>query len=260
MKIEKINIEYYHFDYFETSDIDGRQHIKQLPFLSIVQSKKGSYGIKLGNNERYETANGGFFIAPSYITQDIIHHNNNENIFSSRYLFVDIIVNGKYHMDDIFDFPTVASMKSAAVFNKEFDVLQTSESVCDIMCSLYRIIKELLDISCEKNHLRYDAVYPLIEFIQNNYKNKMTIDEMALFMNMSESGLYSTFKKATGLSPIKYLNEYRLSVASLMLQNSTDSIEKIAYETGFYDCFYFSRLFKRKYGVPPGKYRKQQKA
>ena len=73
MEIKSIDIKYHSFSGFTSSTIDEFVHIKQLPYLSIVQSKVGSYRIKLDNGNEYSTGEGAFFIAPSYVTQRITH-------------------------------------------------------------------------------------------------------------------------------------------------------------------------------------------
>jgi len=257
MEIESVNIKYYNFSGFTSSTSDGAVHIKQLPYLSIVQSKIGSYGIKLDNGNEYYTGDGSLFIAPSHVTQKITHFADKEfNIFKARYVFLDVIINNMYHLDDIFDFPVVTDKEYSAIFDKAFNEYEASDNVCDKMCCLYNIIKHLLCISTEKDSYRNNAVYPVIEFIKNNYMKNISVCEMADVIKMSESNLYAVFKKATGHSPVKYLNEYRLSVACELLPHTDESIKSIAEKVGIPDQFYFSKLFKSKYSLSPQQYRK----
>ena len=57
-----------------------------------------------------------------------------------------------------------------------------------------------------------------------------------------------------GQSPIDYLTGYRISEACSLLKNTGLSIAEIAVSVGFFDQFYFSRVFKKVKGVPPSKY------
>lgn len=257
VKIESIDIKYYNFSGFTSTLNDGIVHIKQLPYLSIVQSKVGSYGIKLDKENECYTDEGDFFIAPSHITQKITHFVNKEiSRFTARYVFLDVIVNDKYHLDDIFDFPVVTDKESSAIFNNYFDEFESSDNACDRMCCLYSMIKHLLKIATEKDSYRNHAIYPVIEFIKANYTKNIGVQEMADVVKMSESNLYAVFKKATGSSPIKYLNQYRLSIACELLQKTDQSIKEIAEKVGIPDQFYFSKLFKAKYSISPQQYRK----
>ncbi len=59
-----------------------------------------------------------------------------------------------------------------------------------------------------------------------------------------------------GVSPIVYLNQYRLTLASRLLKSTNDSIGAISAATGFADPFYFSRMFKDRFQLSPREYRK----
>ena len=64
------------------------------------------------------------------------------------------------------------------------------------------------------------------------------------------------FKVNMGTGFTEYLNDYRLTMAARLLKSSDESILMIAEESGFDNLSYFNRIFKRKYGVSPGSYRK----
>ena len=68
--------------------------------------------------------------------------------------------------------------------------------------------------------------------------------------------LKKVFKKETGLTPLQYLTDKRLENAAnnLAMSGGKGSISEIAYQCGFSEPLYFSRLFKRKYGVSPRSY------
>ena len=257
LKIESVDIKHYSFSGFTSTGYDNIIHIKQLPYLSIVQSKVGSYGIKLDNGIEYYTKEGSFFIAPSHVTQKITHFADKEaNNFSARFVFLDVIINDMYHMDDVFNFPVVTDEELSAIFNRDFDEYEALDNACDKMCCLYNIVKHLLKTATVKNSYRNYAIYPVIDFIKANYMKSISVCEMADIIKMSESNLHAVFRKATGSSPIKYLNEYRLSVACELLHNTNNSIKNVAEKVGIPDQFYFSKLFKAKYLISPQQYRK----
>ena len=70
----------------------------------------------------------------------------------------------------------------------------------------------------------------------------------------SSSHLYRVFMTNVGQSPIDYLTHYRISEACSLLKTSTLSIAEIAVSVGFFDQFYFSRVFKKVKKVPPSKF------
>ncbi|MEI6423454.1 MAG: helix-turn-helix transcriptional regulator [Lentisphaerota bacterium] len=65
------------------------------------------------------------------------------------------------------------------------------------------------------------------------------------------------FRQYTGTSPVNYLIKCRLHNAAWLLLHSGDQISEIAEKCGIPDEFYFSRLFKKYYNLPPKTYRKE---
>ena len=257
MLIESIDIKYFDYSGFTSYSNNGLVHIKQLPYLSIVQSKVGFYGIKLDSEKEYATREGVFFIAPSSVTQKITHFANKEsNEFTARYIFLDVIINKTYSLDDIFDFPIITDNSFSEILDADFNKFEASECLCDKMICVYGIIKHLLQMSKEKYIYRNHMILPVINFIKDNYQKNISVEEMAGIAKMSESSFYAHFKKSTGRSPIKYLNEYRMSVACELLRQTDESIKYIAEAVGISDQFYFSKMFKQKYLMSPQNYRK----
>ena len=66
--------------------------------------------------------------------------------------------------------------------------------------------------------------------------------------------MYRVFINNVGQSPIDYLTNYRIGEACNLLRSSSLSIAEIAVSVGFFDQFYFSRVFKKLKGVPPSRY------
>jgi iron complex transport system substrate-binding protein len=76
---------------------------------------------------------------------------------------------------------------------------------------------------------------------------------------MSVRNFQRIFKDATGLSPNNYLLELRIQHASKLLTETDSAIYDLSEQVGISDWFYFSKAFKKKFGVSPLKYRKQNK-
>ncbi len=97
-------------------------------------------------------------------------------------------------------------------------------------------------------------VLSAIKFIQFNYSHNIGIDDIARAVGVSRSHLYRIFMGNVGCSPIDYLTQYRIDEACALLKRSALSVAEISASVGFYDPFYFSRVFKKNVGVPPSKY------
>lgn len=97
-----------------------------------------------------------------------------------------------------------------------------------------------------------------IKYIQFNYSHDISIDDVAKSVGVSRSHLYRVFMSNIGKSPIDYLTEYRINEACKLLRTGSLSIAEVAISVGFFDQFYFSRVFKKAMGLPPSKYIAEQ--
>ncbi|MEG0878448.1 MAG: AraC family transcriptional regulator [Oscillospiraceae bacterium] len=123
---------------------------------------------------------------------------------------------------------------------------------------LYLFIAELmqealeLDLHSVSSNSHY--VFNAVKYIQFNYSHDISIYDIAKAVGISRSHLYRVFMEKVGQSPIDYLTNYRISEACFLLKSSQLSIAEIAVSVGFFDQFYFSRVFKKNKGVPPSRY------
>lgn len=120
----------------------------------------------------------------------------------------------------------------------------------------YLVTNNTYKESCQNAKKSLDKMKTILTYIQENYSRPITVDEMANECYYSKSHFMKFFKDSMGMGFIQYLNEYRLNVACQMLRESSDSILNIAAMTGFDHLSYFNRIFKRKYGITPGEFRK----
>lgn len=95
-------------------------------------------------------------------------------------------------------------------------------------------------------------------YIHERYAEPLTRADLARHVGMAEDYLTSCFHKEVGMTPIAYLNRYRVAQAKLLLGASATSITEIAAAVGFADSGYFSRVFRREVGVSPEAYRRAQ--
>jgi AraC-like DNA-binding protein len=93
-----------------------------------------------------------------------------------------------------------------------------------------------------------------MSYIAANYQNPITVNELAKENCMSAFHYCRTFKSLTGLSPHKYLIQYRLSISHKSLQNN-EPVFDAAINAGFYDSSHFIRSFYSRNAVSPTLYR-----
>jgi AraC family transcriptional regulator len=86
----------------------------------------------------------------------------------------------------------------------------------------------------------------------------ITVDELARAAGVSAGHLYRVFGEHYGCGPAHALELIRLSRAAMMVQRSNASLAEVARASGFANAYHLSRRFSAAYGVPPGRYRRDQ--
>lgn len=98
-------------------------------------------------------------------------------------------------------------------------------------------------------------VTKVISAMEQNFADDWKLDDFVEISKMSKSSLLSTFRKATGKSPLAYLLSLRIQRAGELLRTSEKNITEIAYEVGFNDSNYFTRQFRKATQYSPREFR-----
>lgn len=258
MDIQKADIQLFALGSLNSSDCENIKHIKVLPWLSVVQAKEGSYDIAVGNQSAENTGNGGFFIAPPGLQQYITHHiDPKSGVMCARWLFIDAVLNETVRPDFLYDFPTVLPDEYRDELNSVFDTLFSAEDIFEKYACCYSVLKILIKVGKPKLKKSNGPMLSAFEYIRKNYMNEIRVENMAKYLNMSESNFYTVFKKHFGIPPIAYINKFRISVAEEKLKKTDDTIAKIASSVGISDPIYFNKLFHRDYQISPNEYRRK---
>ena len=97
-----------------------------------------------------------------------------------------------------------------------------------------------------------------INFINSNYMNSITVNEIANNVNLSRSYLYKMFIKNLKVSPQKYLINLRMYKATLLLKNTKLPIGEVANKVGYTDSLLFSKTFSKCFSMSPLNYRNKK--
>ena len=108
----------------------------------------------------------------------------------------------------------------------------------------------------EKEQERLKKIY---NYIENNYQNKISVDEVADLCHLGKPAFCRYFKKATGSTFIEFLNQYRVSKAKLLLLKG-NSVGNTCYESGFESLSYFTRTFSKVANESPSAFQKRHRA
>ncbi len=96
----------------------------------------------------------------------------------------------------------------------------------------------------------------IFDYINNNLNTQISLEDLASIAGHNSNYLCRIFKKEFGVTPIKYINDLKLSKAKDLLRNSNMTITEIAETLGFYSVHYFSKFFKEKEDMSPLEFRK----
>ncbi len=95
-----------------------------------------------------------------------------------------------------------------------------------------------------------------LDLVATRYNENITLDDAALTSGYEKSAFCRMFRNATGYTFHKYLNDYRIKKATILLEENHCSIAEAAYQVGFAQQKNFCKLFKESMGVTPSEYKK----
>lgn len=107
-----------------------------------------------------------------------------------------------------------------------------------------------------KAQISSPAVQACVSHIKEHYAQSVTLEELGALTGYVPLHVLRLFKAETGKTPHDYLCEVRMTRARNLLLNTDLSIARIASECGFQSVSHFQTLFKQKFGITPGKFRK----
>lgn len=132
-----------------------------------------------------------------------------------------------------------------------------------LMGNVYRIFAELAEEFGNQNDREpsnSQLVERIIDYVDKNYGNDISPGKIAKNFFISPQYLARLFQREIRMTPSAYLTSVRLSKAAEMLSNGNFTVSSISESVGFSNPYYFSEVFKKKYLVPPARYRAMQRA
>lgn len=128
---------------------------------------------------------------------------------------------------------------------------------------LFKIIFRLFNNNYVKKDLhdkdfgfKLEKIKTVLDYINSNYSTPLKIEELSKMANLSKFYFCRLFKEITHLTPVDYINKFRIERAVEFIKNTDMSISDIAFEVGFNNISYFIKIFKRYIGVTPLQYKK----
>jgi transcriptional regulator GlxA family with amidase domain len=100
-----------------------------------------------------------------------------------------------------------------------------------------------------------DLVKKAQEFIEKNYQEKITVDELATMFAISRRNLERRFRKVTFNSVVEYIQRVRIEAAKMSLEGTRENVNEAMYKAGYSDTKAFRTTFKKHTGISPLEYR-----
>lgn len=146
-------------------------------------------------------------------------------------------------------------MKEESRSQKEYSEDLSLAYVTEFLITVYRNA-----LRCEATSTENELLpQKIMEYITEHYHRSITIAELSEVFHISESTIFKSFKKHTGLKVSDYINFTRVMNAERLMRETDLSLTEISYRCGFNNCNYFSSVFKRYKNTTPGKFMRQKR-
>ena len=176
-----------------------------------------------------------------------------QNVMPSKLIqyFVRFLSELEYRLTDV-------SAASHDMIAESYEHIRNDVTLEELERHLEEVLKTVFTAADSKPNAadQYSAeVLQSLSYIQDNYSKKISLASVADHVGLSSGYLCRIFKDETGVSINSYINNLRMTRAGELLADKNSYIKEVAISVGFEDQLYFSRLFKRYYGVTPSEYR-----
>lgn len=141
-----------------------------------------------------------------------------------------------------------------------FDELLGSNSDTELCVIISRALNNFLDTVCIKSaEQARSPVADVVRYIESNYMNDLTVDELSRQAHLSPSRIAHLFQEQLGTTMMSVLTRVRLEEAKKMLLRTNLSCTEIAFHVGYKDQSYFTRTFRQQEKVTPRRFRAQNR-
>lgn len=144
-----------------------------------------------------------------------------------------------------------------------FDCVRKDSPMADLYMKgeLLRLLCILEESGCvrvvrKREDKTLDSIRPALVYVNQNYRENITIDMLADMVHLSRSYFMSRFKQTAGVSAVEYIIQLRIKHSCELLRNTSQTAADIAFACGFQNLSNFNRQFKKCVGCTPGQYRK----
>ena len=149
-------------------------------------------------------------------------------------------------------------LRIIALDEKKPDFYELDITIC--LQSMWRLLLEHITYepqTSRENSLEYDRIKKILSYIEENYQNKITLNDIAGHIHLCESECTRLFKRHMNTTLSAFLQEYRIE-RSLEFLQADQPVSAVADKAGFSDPNYYSKVFAKIKGCSPREYRKHR--
>ena len=222
--------------------------------------KTGSMNLSIGQTEMTIFANTLVIIPPN--TPYGYSQQGSEQLFYYWIHFTGSYAQACLEKFDLCPLPFIQELPEALnpieyQMQKMFDIFIKNEPYRN--AELAHCMDAILIELAKHSHTQNDETKKLsrsIKYIHSHYTSDLNIPDLAAMEFLSSSRYSVLFNRIMHISPYQYIINLRLKIACEMLRDSNLSVTQIAELSGFQNCFFFSKIFKKHIGISPLQYRK----
>lgn len=155
-------------------------------------------------------------------------------------------------------------------FNNFFEETELTEQIFDtyfkekhsplaLKSQIYHLLSHLQIKNAVNSPLQNENIKNVLSFMENNYNEKISVEDLAREAKLSKYHFIRVFKAYTDVTPIKYINQIRIAKAKELMKAGNTDITNTALQVGFDNISYFIKVFKELCGVTPLKFLKLEK-
>jgi len=227
-------------------------NIRPCFLLHYVMSGQGTYKAPSKN---YEVQAGQIFVI---LPNEVVSY---EADGYDPWQYSWVCFESSLDLSDIFSRYVITAPECAHIFNALRDCASVATDrewyICGKIYELLSLLEPQRAFTESKTH-RY--VRMTLNFIDIYFQSpELCVSKMAEFLNLDRAYFSKIFRKYTGKSPQQYLVDFRLDRAAEMIVSQGLPPGEVAKRVGYGDIFNFSRMFRRRFGVPPSAYSAKKK-
>ncbi len=136
----------------------------------------------------------------------------------------------------------------------EIDSIVAGARVMNLLTLIYRDLTQTAEPAVENNS-QHELIQAARRYIERNFALQLRLEDIAVHLRVSPFHLSRVFSQESDFSLFEYLTEVRINEAKKLLRDGRLLVSEVAERTGYDNGNYFAKVFRRKVGISPGKYR-----